>query len=214
MVEKMSIKPPRFCFILLLTLSASCAQPLTPQEVAGRFWAAIEQGDARTVKRYVTAADAEALDSLDKVLPITKAELKRTVIEQETAFIDTNVTVGGQRPLNFPLKTYLVMESKRWRIDYDKTIIAVATAGKLAAVMDKVHEFGSALQHGIDRSVQELERTLPQIEHELSRIEKQIKQQVPELRKRLENFARELEEAIKSPPPGEQDAEPNGSVAI
>ncbi len=214
MAEKMSVKLLRFCFILLITLNASCAHQLTPQDVAEHFWAAIEQDDIRAVKRHVTAADAVALDSLDDILPVTNTVLERTVIEQETAFIDTTVTVGEDKPLSFPLKTYLVMEDKRWKIDYAKTISAVATAGKLAAIINKVHDFGSALQQGIDRSVQELDHTLPQIEHELSRIEDQLKQQIPELRKRLEHFARQLEEAIKNPRQREQDTEPNRSIAI
>jgi hypothetical protein len=214
MVEIMFAHPLRFCFLLLIMLSPSCAQELGPQDVATRFWAAIEKSDARTVKRYITAAEAATLKSLDDVLPITDAELTRTVIEGQSAYIDTTVTVDSDRPLKYPLKTYLVLEDEHWKVDYEQTISAVAAAGKLAAVIDKVHEFGTALQHGIDRSVQELEHTLPQIEHELSRIEEQIKQQVPELRKRLENFAKELEDALKRPPGQEGQTEPEGSVAI
>jgi hypothetical protein len=210
----MYVNPLLVCVALLALFTVACAQDLTPQDVAGRFWVAIEQGDARAVKRYVTAADAAALESLDDVLPITKSELKRTVIEGDAAFIDTTVTVDGDRPLDFPLKTYLVLEDNRWKVDYERTISAVATAGKLAAIMDKVHEFGAALQEGIDRSVRELEQTLPQIEQELSRIEAQIKQHVPELRKRLENFTRELEEAMKIPPKPEEAADPESTIAI
>jgi hypothetical protein len=212
----MSLSPLRYQFLLLVLLNASCAQDLTPRDVAVRFWNAIEQGDTRAVKHYVTAADAAALESLDRVLPITKSELKRTVIEDESAFVDTTVTVDGDKPLDFPLRTYLVREDQRWKVDYERTISAVATAGKLAAVIDKVHEFGDTLQQGIDRSVEQLEQTLPEIERELSRIEDQIKQQVPELRKRLENFTRELKDALENPPRQKEDPapEPGGSVAI
>jgi len=202
------------CATLLVVFTAACAQNLTPQDVAGRFWAAIEQGDAHAVKRYVTAADAAALESLDDVLPITHSVLKRTVIEDDSAFIDTTVTVEGDRPLDFPLKTYLVLEDKHWKVDYERTISSVASAGKLAVIIDKVHEFSMALHKGIDRSVRELEQTLPQIEQELSRIEDQIKQHVPELRKRLENFTRELEEAMKFPPKPEETADPEATIAI
>lgn len=214
MVEKMAHHPLKFCLLFLLVFNASCAEQLAPQDVAARFWTAIEQKDARGVKRHVTAADAAALESLDDVLPITNAELKRTVIEEHTAFVDTTVTVDGDNPLDYPLKTYLVLEDEHWKVDYERTINAVAAAGKLAAVIGKVHEFSNALQQGIDRSVEQLEQTLPQIEHELSRMEDQIKQQVPELRERLENFAKELEDAIKDPRAREAPAEENGSIAI
>ena len=85
---------------------------------------------------------------------------------------------------------------------------------KLAAVIGKVHEFGAALQEGIDQSVKELEKTLPQIEQELSQIEDQIKQHVPELRRRLENFARELEDAVKIPPQKAKPTEPESPIEI
>ncbi len=203
-----------FCLLLLALLSVSCGQSLSPQEVAGKFWTGIEQSNARLVKRHITAADVVALKNLDDVLPISNPRLSRIVIEGETAYIDTTVTVDGDKPLEFPLKTHLVVEDGRWKVDYQRTIGAVANAGKLAAVIGKVHEFGAALQEGIDQSVKELEKTLPHIEQELSRIEDQIKQHVPELRQRLENFARELEDAIENPPKTTKPTEPGDPVEI
>lgn len=214
MVEIMHVTARQLCLLSLALLIISCGQNLTPQEVAGKFWAAVEQGNSNAVKRHVTAADAATLKNLDDVLPITNSKLTRVVIEGDTAYIDTTVTVDGDKPLEFPLKTYLVVEDGRWKVDYQRTIGAVASAGKLAAVIGMVHEFGAALQHGIDRSMQELEQTLPQIEQELSRIEDQIKQHVPELRKRLENFTRELEDAIKNRPEKATPVEPGSSVEI
>lgn len=204
----------RLGFLFMIALCAACEKPMTPQEVASRFWIAIERGDARDVKKYVTAADAIALDSLDDVLPISDAVLERTVIEKSTAYIDTIVTVEGDKPLNFPLKTYLLLEDEQWKVDYQRTIDAVTDASNLASVIHKFQEFGNALQQGIDQSVRELERSLPQIEQELSRIEGQIKQHVPELRERLENFARELERALKQPPENGDEPAPGDSVEI
>jgi len=192
----------------LVLLTGACAQNLSPQEVAAKFWEAIKANDPTAVKRYVTAADALEIESLDEVLPISKTELKRIVIDGNEASIDTTVTIAGDNPLDFPLKTHLVREGEAWKVDYSKTISAVANAGKLAAVIEKVHEFGDVLQQGIEQSVEELEQTLPQIEQELSRIEAQIKQHVPELRRKLENFTQELEEALKRPPQPETEPAP------
>ena len=210
----MRASPLRFCLLFFVLLNVSCGEKLTPQEVAGKFWVGIEQSDARKVKRHVTAANAMALESLDDVLPIVNSKLQRAVVEETTAFIDTLVTIDGDKPLDFPLKTYLVLEDGLWKVDYQRTMSAVANAGNLAAVISKVQEFGTALKEGIDRSVAELEQSLPLIEQELSRIEGQIKQHVPELRKRLENFARELEEAIENPPLREQHTDPDRAVKI
>lgn len=207
-------KTSLFSLLLFALFGVSCGQNLSPQEVAGKFWAGIEQSNARLVKRHITAADVAALENLDDVLPITSPRLSRIVIEGDSAYIDTTVTVDGDKPLDFPLKTYLVVEDGKWKVEYQRTISAVGNAGKLAAVIGKVHEFGAALQEGIDQSVKELEKTLPQIEQELSRIEDQIKQHVPELRQRLENFAHELEDALKNPPQKTKPAEPDSPVEI
>lgn len=202
--------------LLLGVLVAACSQPATPVEVATGFWAAVEAGDARMVKRHITAAEAASLESIAEVLPVSGATLGRIIIDEREATIDTTITVTGDKPLDFPLKTYLVLEQDDWKVDYARTMEAVANAGKLAAVIEKVHEFGSTLQQGIERSVQELESTLPQIEQELSRIEGQIKQHVPELRKRLEQFTQELEEAMKRQPETSPPEAPvtEGSVEI
>lgn len=204
-----------FLVLLIATLTA-CDKPSTPVEVAAEFWEALQTGDAGKVKRHITAAEATSLESIEQVLPISGAKLGRIVIDERTATIDTTITVSGDKPLEFPLKTYLVVEDEDWKVDYARTVEAVANAGKLAAVIEKVHEFGDTLQQGIERSVQELEHTLPQIEQELSRIEEQIKQHVPELRKRLEQFTQELEEAMKRPPapPPPVAAETEESVEI
>lgn len=204
----------RLLIIAAITLCSACAENLSPQEVAAKFWAAVESGDKQAVQKYITAADAIAIDSFDEVLAVSNPELTRIVIDGMSAVIDTTVTVEGDKPLNFPLKTHLVREDEAWKVDYAKTISAVANAGKLAQVIEKVHEFGNSLQQGIERSVEELENSLPQIEQELSRIEDQIKQHVPELRQRIENFTEELEQALKRGPTGKPRAGPESDPKV
>lgn len=201
--------------LVALTFLCSCAKPLSPQEVATEFWTAVQQGDAAKVKRHITTAEALKFESLDHLLPISKSIVERTVIDAGTATVDTTVTIDADKPLDFPLKTYLVLEEQKWKVDYERTIAAVDNAGKLAAVISKVHEFGSAIQEGIDRSIEEFEQTLPQIEQELSRIEGQIKHHVPELRQRIESFTKELEKALKTPPEKiEKPRDTNESIQI
>ena len=211
----MAVYLTRFILLLLAVINASCTQQLTPQKVAREFWVALEQGNPQGVKRHIRATDVLALGSLDEVLPIVSFELERTIIEMDIATIDTTVIINADRPLQFPLKTYLVLEDDRWKVNYEKTVNAVETAAKLATVIGKVHEFGDALQEGIDRSMGQLEATLPQIEQELSRFEEQIKQHLPELSKRLEGFSHELDKAITPAPKTERDEnETEGTLAI
>ena len=129
MIETMyATKASPFFPLLLALLSVSCGQPLSPQDVAGKFWAGIEQSNVRLVKRHITAADVVALKNLDDVLPISNPRLSRIVIENETAYIDTTVTVDGDKPLDFPLKTYLVIEDGSWKVDYQRTMSAVGNS--------------------------------------------------------------------------------------
>lgn len=184
--------------LLFIALSFSCAQKHDPQKVAREFWTGIEQSNAQIVRRHITAADARSLNDLDNLLPIANPRLNRIVIENNTAYIDTVVTVYGDKPLDFPLKTYLIIEDGTWKVSYYRTIDVVTKKGKLAAIVGKIRDFSNALREEIDQSGEKLERALPQIEQELSRIEDQINQHVPELRQRLKHFARQLEDAIKN----------------
>lgn len=184
--------------LLFIVLNVSCTQKLDPREVAREFWTGIEQSNVQIVRRHITAADARSLNDLDNLLPIANPRLNRIIIENNTAHIDTVVAVYDGKPLDFPLKTYLTIEDRTWKVNYHRTINAVTNQGKLATVVSKIRDFSSALREGIDQSAKKLEQTLPQIEQELSRIEDQINQHVPDLRQRLKHFARQLEDAIKN----------------
>ncbi|MDA0821602.1 MAG: hypothetical protein O3C28_04155 [Proteobacteria bacterium] len=211
----MLVKGAYVVLSVFVFLCAACAKDLTPQEVASHFWTAVQNGDAGEVRRYITAADALSLKSLDGVLPISNSTFERTVTEATTAYVDTTITVVSDKPLDFPLKTYLIREDKQWKVDYKKTISSVEAAGKLAGVISRIHEFGTALQEGIDRSVKQFEDTVPQIEQELTRLEEEIRQRVPELRERLDSFARELEKSLRDPPKNKAgSSEPQKSIAL
>jgi hypothetical protein len=201
-----------FIAIIAMSLSA-CSRDLTPIEVAERFWSAVQSSDAAKVKRYVSHDDAEALESLDDVLPIEQVKLGRTVIDSDRAVVATTATLSGDNPVDMPINTYLLLEDGRWKIDYDQTISSVRVNGQIAEIISKVRDFGKALQDGIDKSVAELERSLPKIESELKRLESELKQKVPELRQKLEGFARDLEDAIKEALPAEESA-PQQTIEI
>lgn len=178
-----------------------------------KFWAAVETGDVARVRKFVVKNDAAELALQKDILPISAATLGRTIIDKEVATVDTTVTISGDNPVTFPLTTHLLLEEGEWKVDYKATTATVSSASQLARVMEHLREFGSALQHGIESSVDELEATLPDIEQEIGRIEEQVKQKVPELRQRIETFAKDLEKAFKNPPPDDAP-EPSEPIAI
>ncbi len=184
----------------LLAMCAGCARPLPPQDVADRFWRSVMTQHPAKIRRYVREQDRAALKDDPEIMPISEFELGRTVIDGESATIETRITLDADKPVPLNIDTVLVREGERWRIDYAATIDDISTQSQLAQVIDQIEAFGGALKDGIDKSVEEMKKVLPQIERQLSRIEEEIKQGVPELRERLEEFSKSIEESLKAPP--------------
>lgn len=200
--------------LLGLLLASGCAQQLTPQDVADRFWRAVVTGHAAKIKRYVVSADREQLAGDAEVLPVVDYRLGRVVIDAEFARIETHVTLGGDKPLPLTIDTRLVLEQNSWRVDYSATVDAISARSNLAEVIGEISRIGETLQEGIEQSVDELNRAVPKIEQELSRIESQIKQRMPELREQLEAFSKRIEEALKAPPSDPPTTTEDGTIAL
>lgn len=194
--------------VLGLTLLA-CSKPQTPEEVAANFWQAIDSGKPSNVKKYISAKDQITMESLQNVMPISDISFGKIVIDGNTASVDTNVTLEGDRPTDLPINTHLLKENERWTVDYERTMNTIIAAGKVAAVINQFKDIGNAVKEGIERSVVEFEKTLPSIEKELSNMEQQIQQAVPELKSRFENFSKQLEQALAAPI---ENSEPNPDV--
>lgn len=177
----------------------ACSKPQTPQEVATSFWQAIESGKPNKVKKYVSAKDQITMESLQNVMPISNISFGKIVIDGDLASVDTVVTLQSDQDMELPINTHLLNENDRWVVDYERTINTIVAAGKVAAVINQFKDIGNAVKEGIGRSVEELEKTLPNIEQELSNMEQQIQQAVPELKSRFENFSRQLEQAFSAP---------------
>ena len=203
----------RTVVLLALMLVGGCGQPLSPQDVSDRFWRAVMTREPAKIRRYVQAADRDALSSDTDILPVSAYELGRTVIDAENAEIDTRVTLSGDQPLTVDIKTVLIEETGQWKIDYQATIANISMRSELAQVIDQIEDFGEMLKDGIDKSIDDFKDVLPDIERELSRIESEIKQQVPALRKRLEEFSKRLEESLRGHD-GDAETGPPPAISI
>ncbi|MCC7410134.1 MAG: hypothetical protein IT495_00660 [Gammaproteobacteria bacterium] len=181
----------------LALLASACAQRLEPAQVAQRFWNAVTAGDTGAAQLFVTADSRAMLRAGDGVLPIGDVQIGRTIIDGRTARVETTVTVLGDKPLAVPLNTRLREEDGRWKVDYDQTMAAIASSGELARALGRMRELNRQFSAELDKSMAELQRSLPAITRELERFKAQIQQQVPAIRQEIEDLARRLEDALK-----------------
>ncbi len=193
----------------LAGLLGACAEQLTPQDVADRFWRAVVTRHPGKIQRYVVQADRKLLDGEAELLPIAHYKLGRVVIDGEAASIETRVTLDGDTPVPLQIETRLVRENDRWRVNYQATVDEISANSKLAQVIGQISALGETLKDGLEQSVDDMNRALPAIEAEISRIESQIKQHMPELRRKLELFSEQIKDALKAPP---RDPQPPAAV--
>lgn len=183
-----------------MLLTGACAQSLTPQQVADRFWRAVVTEHPSKMRRYVMASQRDQIDGTSEILPVASFSLGTAVIETDTARIETQLVLDGDTPVPVAVDTRLVLESGRWKVNYDATAQAISINGNLAEVIGQIAEIGDALKDGIDRSVDEMNRALPAIENKLKEFESRLRQEMPELRQRLEEFSRRLQESLEQAP--------------
>ena len=190
--------------ILVIAVIAfqGCSKPDTPDQVAAKFWTAVTSGEAKQVKKFVSAKDKATLQSLNEVLPIDAVTFGKIVIDGSLASVDTTVSLAGDREADLPINTHLVQENENWVVDYERTMQTMLAAGQVAAVINQFKDIGIAIKKGIGQSVNEFQQALPEIEQGLTEMEQQIEQAVPKLKSRFEQFSKDLEQALNTPPAG------------
>ncbi len=198
-----------FCSLLC----CGSSQTLTPDEVATQFWRAIESGNAKAARKYVSA-EARSSESLGKdILELEEISFGKVIIDGESAIVETTVVVLSDRPLTLPLNTVLVKEGAEWKVDYNATVSSISLNSALARVLQSVREYGERFASQLNRSIDEMRAQLPEIEREVRRIEESLKANIPELRKRIEEFAKSLNDALNGTPaeqaPLPQEASPS-----
>jgi len=184
------------CLCIILALYG-CAANLSPIEVSGHFWTAVQNKDAGAARDYVSSGSLDRKDLTENILPFDKVTLGRTVIDGEQAWVDTTVVISGDNPFTLPLKTVLLQENRQWKVDYDATVASVSSTSSVARVMGNLTDLSKQFADGLDRSLAEIQKTIPEIQKEIESIEEDLREKLPELRQRMEEFMKQLEEALK-----------------
>jgi hypothetical protein len=186
-------------FFTLMVYSAGCAAHLSPVEVCEGFWQGIKDRDAAAVARHVTSSSLPSLklrNSPADILTINKVSLGRTVIDGDQAWVDTQVELAADDPFQLPLKTVLQQENQQWKVDYDATVSPITRGGSVALVIGGLSDLSRQFADELDRSLEEIQRTLPQIQEEIGRAEEELKEKLPVLRQRIDAIMRQLEDAL------------------
>ncbi len=198
--------------LLLLLSLAACQQPLMPDEVAGLFWQAVQQGDRRTLEELVAPGTMDAQEAGGELLSISAVKLGATVIEGEHARVATEVTLDSDRPVTVPLETHLRRIDGRWLVDYRATVRSLRTDSPVAQALFTLRTLTERLQRGLEESTRELQRQAPELERRLEELGRELQSKVPEIQRQLDAFARQLEEALKDlqkPPPAPSSQPPD-----
>ncbi|MBX9608797.1 MAG: hypothetical protein K2Y51_21430 [Gammaproteobacteria bacterium] len=199
--------------LALLLALVGCEPEVPPQTVAEHFWRAVITADRAAMAREVRAADQDDVQNDAALLPVERFTLGKIVIDGARASIDTELTLGGETPMNLAVVTVLAKESDRWRVDYPTTVSRLRNDGGLAHLLGRLRGLGRELGDGLDRSMGDLQRAIPELESELERLEKDLRGKLPALRRQLEDLTRGLERAPEPRQPS-PDAPPDTVKAI
>lgn len=179
------------CTMLSLT---ACFGPKTPQEVAQVFWKAVLNNDVEGAVKYSTLTDKEHYDALSKDWTGYQASWGRVIIDGDEASIVSEFTAPANSGRNNrKFVTYLVRQDGVWKVDYDRTKMAVR-GGVLGNLLDKLGQLGDELSQQMNSSADDFKR-------EMDRMSKQLEQMADsinaEASKSVNKFAEELRKSIK-----------------
>ena len=106
--------------------NTACDESLYPIDVAEKFWRAIKDKDVNVIQKYSTEDSLTGEKLSENILPLDEIVLGKTVIDGDSSWVDTTVTISGDRHFTLPLRTVLIRENKQWRVDYDETVKLVS----------------------------------------------------------------------------------------
>src|SRR5690606_163736 len=184
----------------LLMSAAACTEPRTPAEVSDLFWQAVRAGDVDRVRRLSSTRSAPPVAGTEAILPVGEVRFGRTVIDQDTAWVDTTVEVLAQDSVKIPLRTKLTREQGEWRVAYDETVEMLREGGEVARIFGEIRGLTDRFADQAETVLDEVQRALPEVRRELESLEERLRTRIPELRRRLEELGRELEKSIKEAP--------------
>ncbi len=188
----------KLMFLSLICLSITgCDEGLYPIDVSEGFWRAVKDKDINAIEKYSTEDSLTGDELSENILPLDEIILGKTVIDGDGAWVDTTVTISGDKPYTLPIKTVLIRENKQWKVDYQATMKWVSKGSSVYSVISGIKNMTEELAEELNQSMEDIQKAIPEIKKEVERIEESLLEYVPELKKQVEEFVEDLEEAIK-----------------
>jgi hypothetical protein len=143
-----------FMMLIMVWLAAGCGDKDESLTVAKHFWKAMEDRDLETAKSYATRATANSLNmeenGEDQDVEIIFGEVTRE--EGKILVATTMRTSQDEKTISIPMKTVLVKEDGRLKVDVDETMMSLF-GGAMGAMMESMkegfQEMGKAMADGM-----------------------------------------------------------------
>ena len=178
-------------------LMTGCAEGHYPIDVSEGFWRAVKDKDIKAIKKYSTEDSLTGDELSENILPLDEIVLGKTVIDGDGAWVDTTVTISGDKPYTLPIKTVLIRDNRQWKVDYQATMKWVSKGSSVYSVISGIRNMSEALADELNQSMEDIQKAIPEIKEEVEEIEESLLEHVPELKKQIKEFVDDLEEAIK-----------------
>ena len=90
------------------------------------------------IVKYSTKDSLTGEELSENILPLDEIILGKTVIDGDSAWVDTTVTISGDKPYTLPIKTVLIRENKQWKVDYEATMKWVSKGSSVYSVISGI----------------------------------------------------------------------------
>lgn len=188
----------KLIFLSLICLFITgCDQGLYPIDVSEGFWRAVKNKDIKAIEKYSTKDSLTDDELSENVLPLDEIVLGKTVIDGDGAWVDTTVTISGDKPYTLPIKTVLIRKNRQWEVDYQATMKWVSKGSSVYSVISGIKNMSEDLAEELNQSMEDIQKAIPEVKEEVEKIEESLMEHVPELKKQIEEFVEDIEEAIK-----------------
>ncbi len=139
--------------VAILALVTGCSVPAN--EIAERFWTAVQAGDLQTARQFTSASSVGLVAETVKALVIDEVLIGETLRNDRLAIVRTSIwTSTDVDALRISFDTHLVREEGVWRVDLGETHAEV-TGAVFAA---NVRQVGEAMDEGMKELSEALER--------------------------------------------------------
>jgi hypothetical protein len=158
---------------LLALLASACTPPgAAPDEVARRFWEALDAGQFAEARALSTAPDERGLRELAVRHPLERVELGQVLRNENAALVETVAVLEGARQTEIAFNTHLVRLKGGWRVEVEPTrreVLRGSLSASVDDVRDSLQESAEMLSESIERGALEFSEALREALEEIER---------------------------------------------